>query len=46
MPEAVFRAGDGYLRVEYDKIGVKFQSFDQWELSGARIPGAATSATH
>ena len=38
MPEAVFRGRDGYLRVDYDKIGVKFQTYDQWSTSGARIP--------
>jgi hypothetical protein len=40
MPEAVFRGRDGYLRVDYDKIGVKFQTFDQWSTSGAQIPAA------
>ena len=38
MPEAVFRGRDGYLRVDYDKIGVKFQTYDQWSTSGAQIP--------
>ncbi len=38
MPEAVFRGRDGYLRVDYDKIGVKFQTYDQWSTSGSRIP--------
>ncbi len=38
IPEAVFRGRDGYLRVDYDKIGVKFQTYDQWSTSGARIP--------
>ncbi len=46
MPDAVFRAKDGYLRVEYDKIGVKFESYDQWEASGGRIPGAPSSTIH
>lgn len=46
MPDAVFRAKDGYLRVEYDKIGVKFQSYDAWEASGGRIPGAPTTTIH
>ena len=32
---------DGYLRVRYDKIGVKFESYDRWISSGARIPAAA-----
>jgi hypothetical protein len=29
MPTAVTRGTDGYLRVNYDKLGVKFQSYDQ-----------------
>ena len=32
---------DGYLRVLYDKLGLKFQTYDQWLASGARIPSAA-----
>jgi hypothetical protein len=46
MPDAVFRAKDGYLRVDYGKIGVKFQSYEQWEASGGHIPGASTSTAH
>ena len=40
-PNAVVRGPDGYLRVRYDMIGVKFESYDRWLLSGARIPSAA-----
>jgi hypothetical protein len=40
IPEAVFRGRDGYLRVDYDKIGVKFQTYDQWSTSGAQIPAS------
>ena len=40
MPEAVFRGRDGYLRVDYDKIGMKFQSYDQWSTSRAQIPAS------
>ena len=40
MPEAVFRGRDGYLRVDYDKIGVKFQTYDQWTTSGGQIPAS------
>ena len=36
VPEAVVRGRDGYLRVYYDKVGVKFQTYDQWIASGAR----------
>jgi hypothetical protein len=38
MPEAVIRGSDGYLRVYYEKLGVKFQSYDEWLTSGARVP--------
>ena len=40
-PDAVVRADDGYLRVRYDQLGVKFQTYDQWVRSGARVPAAA-----
>jgi hypothetical protein len=40
MPQAVVRDRDGYLRVYYDKIGVKFQSYEHWLSSGARLPSA------
>jgi hypothetical protein len=38
MPTAVLRGSDGYLRVSYDKLGVKFQTYDQWTASGAHVP--------
>jgi hypothetical protein len=34
VPEAVTRSRDGYLLVNYDKLGLKFQSYDQWLRSG------------
>jgi hypothetical protein len=43
-PEAVFRGADGYLRVDYDKLGLEFQTYDQWVASGAQIP--AVPLTH
>jgi hypothetical protein len=36
MPAA--RGSDGYLRVSYDKLGLKFQTYDQWTPSGAHVP--------
>jgi hypothetical protein len=45
MPEAVVRGSDGYLRVFYDKLGLKFQTYDEWVASGGRMP-AVTSVTH
>jgi len=41
MPEAVARGRDGYLRVFYDRLGVKFQTYQQWRASGAGIPTAS-----
>jgi hypothetical protein len=38
VPEAVVRGRDGYLEVFYDKLGLKFQTYDQWIAAGARIP--------
>ena len=43
-PDAVVRGRDGYLRVFYDKIGVKFETYNQWIASGARIPSTASSS--
>ncbi|MGA9081853.1 MAG: tail fiber domain-containing protein, partial [Pseudolabrys sp.] len=37
MPKAVVRDHDGYLRVFYDKLGVKFQTYEHWIASGARV---------
>ena len=45
MPDAVVRGPDGYLRVFYDKLGLKFQTYDEWVSSGARIP-AVTLVAH
>jgi hypothetical protein len=38
MPDAVVREPDGYLSVRYDRLGVKFQSYQRWIASGARAP--------
>lgn len=38
MPSAVLRGSDGYLRVSYDMLGVKFQTYDQWTALGAHVP--------
>jgi hypothetical protein len=37
-PDAVERGSDGYLRVYYDRLGLKFRSYDDWTVSGGRIP--------
>ena len=41
MPDAVMHGRDGYLRVFYDKLGLKFESYDHWIASGARVPSGA-----
>jgi hypothetical protein len=38
MPRAVTRGTDGYLRVDYHRIGIKFRTYQDWLASGARIP--------
>jgi hypothetical protein len=37
-PEAVRRGRDGYLRVIYDRLGLKFETYDHWIASGAQMP--------
>ena len=34
MPEAVTRGADGYMRVSYDRLGLPFETYDQW-VSGS-----------
>src|SRR6266700_5762558 len=41
MRAAVVRGSDGYLRVFYDKLGLKFQTYEQWVASGAHVPAGA-----
>jgi len=38
MPQAVTRGSDGYLRVYYDKLGLKLRTYSDWLSSGADIP--------
>jgi hypothetical protein len=38
VPEAVVRGRDGYLLVFYEKLGLKFQTYEQWIAAGARVP--------
>lgn len=37
VPQAVMRGHDGYLRVNYDRLGLKFESYREWLGSGAKI---------
>jgi hypothetical protein len=38
MPTAVMRGRDGYLRVFYDKLAVRFDTYDHWLAAGAHVP--------
>jgi hypothetical protein len=38
MPEAVTRGTDGYMRVSYDRLGLPFETYEQWVESGAHLP--------
>ena len=38
VPEAVTRGRDGYLRVHYEQLGLKFRTYAGWLAGGARIP--------
>ena len=33
MPEAVWRGADNYLRVNYDKVGFRFQTGKAWSAA-------------
>jgi Protein of unknown function (DUF3300) len=41
LPHAVVRGRDGYLRVFYDIVGVKFETYDQWVASGEHVPAGS-----
>jgi Protein of unknown function (DUF3300) len=41
MPEAVTHGRDGYLRVFYEKLGVRFQTYGSWLAGGAHIPSGS-----
>ena len=34
VPAAVTRGADGYLRVRYEKLGLKFQTYTDWLRNG------------
>ena len=38
MPEAVVPGRDGYLRVFYDRLGLTFQTYEQWMAAGGHLP--------
>jgi hypothetical protein len=37
VPDAVVRGDDGYLRVDYDRLGLKLMTWTEWMLSQTRI---------
>jgi hypothetical protein len=43
MPDAVVRGSDGYLRVYYDQLGFRMQTWEDWVASGEKIPATPTS---
>ena len=45
MPDAVTRGSDGYLRVYYDRLGLKFRTYRDWLAAGAQIPSATEDLT-
>jgi hypothetical protein len=38
MPDAVTRGRDGYLRVYYEKLSIKFSTYRDWLADGAQVP--------
>ena len=42
-PDAVTVGSDGYLRVYYDKLGLRMQTWDAWVAGGQKIPTTGAS---
>ena len=38
MPEAVSRGADGYMRVSYERLGLPFETYQHWVVTGAHLP--------
>ena len=43
VPEAVIHDKDGYLRVYYERLGLRLQTWQEWEADGQKIPNAIRS---
>jgi hypothetical protein len=41
QPDAVTRGSDGYLRVYYDRLGLKFRTYRDWVAAGGQVPTGA-----
>jgi hypothetical protein len=37
-PDAVTRGRDGFLRVFYGDIGLRFETYDAWRARGSHVP--------
>ena len=44
MPAAVSRGADGYMRVSYDRLGLPFETYQQWVATGAHLPNVKPAA--
>jgi hypothetical protein len=44
MPAAVTRGADSYLRVSYDRLGLPFETYEQWLATGAHLPNVEPTA--
>jgi hypothetical protein len=45
MPATITRGADGYLRVFYERLGLPFETYQQWIATGAHVP-SVKRATH
>jgi hypothetical protein len=39
IPDAVDRGADGYLRVDYARVGLSLMTWDQWVSAGPKLAG-------
>jgi hypothetical protein len=46
MPDAVVRGEDGYLRVAYDRLGLRLQTWEDWVAAREKIPPTASAIQH
>ena len=44
IPKAAVRDRDGSLRVFYDRLGIRFQTYEEWITSGARLPAVVPAS--
>jgi Chaperone of endosialidase len=38
VPEAIVHGSDGYLRVRYEMLGLRMQTWEEWVASGQNVP--------